>query len=229
VNRSNRTWTDHEAIGEITGGCVGDRDQKIGMVEGPRQVTFESFEGDWRDRVRHRDESEVMDRRHLCPSEGHLIAVEKEVGCKEYVVAIQDSHERFDDGSQDEEGGPDGQQETGRYLVDAQSHGAVSGHLRRWSVVRGEEGAGIEVVGDSVVSPVEGCEQIPLVPSDAGHALEKRVDIDPDCGCGVIVDDSGMEAAPTGAQSAYRIAGDIAKEPECSREAPEHGGRFYRR
>ncbi len=78
------------------------------MVEGSRQVLPETAEGGGRDGVRHGDESEIMDCRHLCPSEGHLITVEKEIGCKEHVVAVQDSHDGLDDPSQHGEGGPDG-------------------------------------------------------------------------------------------------------------------------
>ena len=46
-------------------------------------MPLEAFEGDRRDRIRHGDESEVMDRRHLRAAEGHLITVEKEVGCED--------------------------------------------------------------------------------------------------------------------------------------------------
>ena len=92
--------------------------------------------------------------------------------------------------------------------MDAKPHGAVSGHLRRRRVVRGEKGPGIEVVGDSVVSTIEGGEEVPLVPSDTCHAFEKWVDIDPDSDLLAVVHDAGMEASPSGSQSANRVAGD---------------------
>jgi len=61
------------------------------------------------------------------------------------------------------------------------------------------------------------------------NKAEKRVDIHPDGHRGVVVDHPGMEATPARAQGTQHIAGDVDEEPECGREAPEHGGRFYRR
>ena len=106
-------------------------------------------------------------------------------------------------------------------------HGAVPRHLRSRWIVRGEKGAGVKVVGDSVVTTVKSGEKVPLVPADTGHAFEKRIDIDPDSDLLSVVYDAGMEASPTGAQGANRIAGDIDEEPECSCEAVEHGGQVY--
>ena len=106
--------------------------------------------------------------------------------------------------------------------MDTKPHGAVSRHLRRRWIVRSEEGAGIEVVGDSVVASVEGGEEVPLVPSDTGHSFEKRVDIDPNGDLLPVVHDAGVEASPTGAQGANHVAGDIDEETGCGREAVEH-------
>ena len=87
---------------------------------------------------------------------------------------------------------------------------------------------GVKVVGDSIVTTVKGGEEVPLVPSNAGHAFEKRIDIDPDSDLLPVVHDAGMETSPTGAKGAKRVAGNIDEETECGREAVEHGGQFYR-
>ena len=100
---------------------------------------------------------------------------------------------------------------------------AVPRHLRRWWIVRGEEGAGVEVVGDAVVATVKGGEEVPLVPSDAGHAFEEWIDIDSDGDLLPAVHDTVLEASPAGAQGANRVAGDIDEETDCGREAVEHG------
>ena len=112
--------------------------------------------------------------------------------------------------------------------MDAKPHGAVPRHLRwRW-IVRGEKGACIEVVDDSVVATVKGGEEVPLVPSDTGHAFEKWIGIDSDSDLLPAVDHTGLEASPAGAQGPNRVAGDINQEAKCGRKAVEHGGRSYR-
>jgi len=228
MDRSGRTGTDAEAIDEITGSGIGNSDQKVCVVKGPRQVSFEALEGRRRHRIRHGRESEVMNGRHLCLPKGFLVSVKEEVGRKDNLIAVQDPQEGLDDVSQQEQSRSDGQQKTGWYLVDAKPHGAVSRHLRRRWIVRGEKGAGVKVVGDSVVTTVKGGEKVPLVPSDTCHAFEKRIDIDPDSGLLTVVDDAGMEASPTGAQGASQVAGDIDEETGCGRKAVEHGGQSYR-
>jgi hypothetical protein len=168
-----------------------------------------------------------MDGRHLRLPKGLLVSVKKEVGRKDNLIAVQDPQKGLDDVSQKDQSRSNGQQKTGWYLVDAKPHGAVPRHLRRRWIIRGEEGAGVEVIGDSVVSTVKGGEEVPLVPSDTGHAFEKRVDIDPNSDLLPVVHNAGMEASPTGAQCANHVARDIDEETECGREAVEHGGQSY--
>ena len=108
VDRSGGATIDTEAIDEITGSRIGDSDQKVGVVQGPRQVSFEAFEGRRRNRVRHRREGEVMDGRYLCLSKRFLVSMKKEVGRKNNLIAVQDPQKRLNDVAQENERWSDG-------------------------------------------------------------------------------------------------------------------------
>ena len=169
-----------------------------------------------------------MNSRHQCLPKGLLVSVKEEVWSKDDLIAVQDSQEGLDDVSQKDQGRSDGQQKTGWYLVDAKSHGTVSRHLRRWRVVRGEKGACIKVICDSVVATVKCGEEVPFVPSDASHPFKKWIGVDSDSDLLPAVNDTGLEASPAGAKGANRVAGDIEEETACSCEAVEHGAQSYR-
>ena len=112
--------------------------------------------------------------------------------------------------------------------MNSQAQVAVTGHLRRGRIIGGEKGPGVEVEGETVVSVIEGGEQIPLVPSNTRHALEERVDIDADRTDFLPEHRAGMEATPAGAQRTREVAENVGKESNRGTEAANHDDRCYR-
>ena len=78
-----------------------------------------------------------------------------------------------------------------------------------------EEGVAVEVVRDSRIASIELDEEVPLVPADAGEALEEREDVDPDHRYLLPEEHSATPMAPALAEGTDNVAGDRQEEPRC--------------
>ena len=96
--------------------------------------------------------------------------------------------------------------------MNAKIHVTETRHRRGGGVARGQERVGIEVKAQAVVSPVHRREQIPLIPADAGHALEEGEDVDADNPEFFATDQTPPYTAQACTKSAHQITQNVKKE-----------------
>ena len=67
----------------------------------------------------------------------------------------------------------------------------------------------IEVELETVISPIESGEKVPLVPSDPGHLLEEWENIDPYGGTLLAASDPTLESPPSSGQRSRKVAEEV--------------------
>jgi hypothetical protein len=227
VNRPHDPWFHVESVNEVAGRGVRDGNQSVGVIQGARQVALESCKSFPGNRARHRDEGEIVNRRHLGRSERLLVGVEEKVGREDHPVAVEDSQHRLNERAQDRKSRSHRQQKPGRDLVDAHPHAAAAREAWRGGIIRCEKGPGVQVVTEPVVASVESGQQVPRVPADTSHAFEKRIHIDPDRSHGFMANSAGLEAAPACPEGPKNVTGDRTEKPGRGGDAVEHDRRSY--
>ena len=81
--------------------------------------------------------------------------------------------------------------------------------------------------GARKVAAIQRREQIPLVPSDPGHVLEERIDVDAYRSNLLAEDSAPVKAAPASAKGAREVPADVDEETCGGGETAEHWGEFY--
>ena len=113
------------------------------------------------------------------PAEETLPPRRHEVRGKDHVVAVEQAEHGFDEVSEQPQRRPQRKEKTIWDLMGPKPH--LSGARNRRGLLTGcEEGVGVEVVAQTIITTVEGRQQIPLVPAHPGHSFGKGKDVDPD-------------------------------------------------
>ena len=74
---------------------------------------------------------------------------------------------------------------------------------------------GVEVVPQTVISPVQSRQEIPLIPTDAGHPFKKGKDVDTDHTDGLATYEAFPPTAQTTTKRPQEIPKNVQEEQRC--------------